>query len=143
MRLLMCLVALLGLSLSVMADTTLPGAGAVKTSKARKGSGVEGTVDLGPTKPVTRPGEKDTSPVVGAKIVALDKNGKEVASTKTDKNGHYSLKLKPGKYTIVGPKGGIPPLNFKQEVEVKQSWSKLDMHLDTGIRATPMPPVRK
>jgi uncharacterized repeat protein (TIGR01451 family) len=43
---------------------------------------------------------KEKHPIADVVLVLFDKNGNEVARTKTDKNGNYTFKAAPGKYYI-------------------------------------------
>jgi hypothetical protein len=144
MRFLLSACAVFALSLVASADDAKNPAkpGPCNPCLVKPGTGVEGSVNRGPIQPVGKPGQKNTAPVANAVVKALDANGKEVARTKTDKDGYYELKLKPGKYTLVGPRGGIPPRNFKKDIEVLQrGWTRVDIKVDTGIRTPAVKPV--
>jgi hypothetical protein len=139
--LLAAVLALGSFTLSAFADNTPPSPGPGNPCVARARSGIEGTVDRGPVQPVARPGQPDTAPMGNTEIVVKDEKGKEVARTKTDKNGRYEVELPAGKYTVVGPRNGIMPGNWKKDVEVKANqWLKLNIHIDSGIR-TPVRPA--
>ncbi|MBY0552139.1 MAG: carboxypeptidase-like regulatory domain-containing protein [Candidatus Obscuribacterales bacterium] len=107
------------------------------------GSGLEGNVSATPTKPVARPGEKDTRPVAGALVIVEDENGKEVGRTTTDAKGNFKVALPAGKYKVTArfpnQKAAFPMPTTREVTVPKQGFEKLELTLDTGIR---MPPVR-
>lgn len=137
-KLLLSLVAIGVSAVAAFADSP-PGPGPNNPCLIRPGSGVQGTVDRGPIRPIVRPGETNTAPMVNTEIVVKDAAGKVVARTKTDKDGYYEFALPPGKYTLVGPRNGIMPGNWKQDVEVTKTWVRVNIHIDSGIR-TPVRP---
>jgi hypothetical protein len=142
--LLAAVLALSSFTLSAIAQSNPPSPGPGSPCLIRQGSGVEGTVDRGPVQPVARPGQPNTAPMKNTEIVVKDENGKEVARTKTDKDGRYEFKLPAGKYTVVGPRNGIMPGNWTKEIEVKANqWLKLNIHIDSGIRTPVRPPAPK
>lgn len=108
------------------------------------GSGLEGNVSASPTKPVARPGEKDTRPVAGALVIVEDENGKEVARTTTDAKGNFKVTLPSGKYKVTArfpnQKAAFPMPTTREVTVPKQGFEKLDLKLDTGIRQAPVKP---
>ncbi len=60
---------------------------------------VTGTVTAGPMSPGARPGVPATRPVPGAAVEALRGN-QVIATTRTDGDGRYLLRLRPGTYLI-------------------------------------------
>jgi hypothetical protein len=139
------LAAVLSLCTVTLSASTAP----ATASPARSGSGIEGIVihwSAGPNpgKPIARPAPRDRGPMSNVEIVVKDVNGKEVARTKTDKNGRYEFKLPAGKYTVVGPRNGIKPENWKKDVEVKANqWLNLNIHIASGIRVVAPVPAAK
>ncbi len=111
----------------------------VKDSGAK--SGVWGEVRIGPLfgNPPNIPGKpvRNSKEVPGAVIVAKDKaTGKEVARTKSDKDGRYSLALPPGTYVVTpvfpGKLQGGLPISESSEVEVKKDkWSERTLSFNT------------
>lgn len=109
------------------------------------GSGLEGNVSASPTKPVARPGEKDSRPVAGALVIVEDQNGKEVARTITDAKGNFKVTLPAGKYKVTArfpnQKAAFPMPTTREVTVPKQGFEKLDLKLDTGIRTPPVRPA--
>ena len=60
---------------------------------------VRGTVEAGPTRPITMAGKPNTRPVAGAVVEALHE-GNVVAATTTDDAGRYELRVHPSTYLI-------------------------------------------
>ena len=104
-----------------------------------------GTVKIGPIWPVERPGEKPSVPpevFEARKIMVYDKNGNKLIETVNiiqidhSQEGHYSVQLKPGTYTVDINRGGIDHSSeVPREVEIKAGQTvNLDIDIDTGIR---------
>jgi hypothetical protein len=91
-----------------------------------------------PASPVERAGEsKPAVPFPGAKIRVLEPGGQEVASTVTDEEGKYRIRLSPGTYRIeMGPLG---PMAFTKDLPRTVTIypgreTRLDISVDTGLR---------
>src|SRR6266568_4634986 len=71
-------------------------------------SGVTGRVTAGPTCPVERVDHPCPPQPVSATIKA-QKTSRTVARTRSDANGDYSMRLAPGRYTLVVQTGSLFP----------------------------------
>jgi|SRR5437762_9335374 len=94
---------------------------------------LHGVVMRGPTMPVCMVGKPCDAP---AAHVTLRFAGPEKATTTTDANGRYRIKLRPGVYTVtVAPKPAIGRGLEPRTVRVRASLDlRANFHLDTGIR---------
>ncbi|MFC1932244.1 hypothetical protein ACFLXU_01255 [Chloroflexota bacterium] len=101
---------------------------------------LEGGVTIGPLSPVERPGEKPPVPpevYEARKVMVYDRSGsKLIEKVDLGHDGYYSVKLKPGVYTIdinhigIDRSGDVP-----KTIEIKSGETvKLDIDIDTGIR---------
>jgi hypothetical protein len=105
------------------------------------GSGIlEGNVTIGPICPVEQPGNPCPVPCEmyqARKVLIYDSSGnKLIAEADIDCNGHYSIELKSGAYTVdinhdsFGHVSGVP-----QKIELKPGQTiELNIDIDTGIR---------
>jgi len=98
---------------------------------------VQGYVHAGPTCPVMRePPDPSCAdrPVVGAELLVWGPADNEVARTRTDELGRFSLDLPAGTYTLVPqPVEGLLGTAPMQGITVPGS-GDLDLAYDTGIR---------
>ncbi|NOY57228.1 MAG: carboxypeptidase regulatory-like domain-containing protein [Actinobacteria bacterium] len=98
---------------------------------------VQGHVHAGPTCPVMRePPDPDCAdrPVVGAELLVWGPADNEVARTRTDGQGRFSLDLPAGTYTLVPqPVEGLLGTASEQQFTVPET-EPLDVAYDTGIR---------
>lgn len=93
-----------------------------------------GTVTEGPTAPVCREGDSCTRTVSNHTIEALDVSNSIAATSKTDDNGRYTLRLQPGRYTLIlVPQIGLGH-TANGQVDVKAGITTHDLTVDTGIR---------
>jgi hypothetical protein len=121
------LVAAMSLALAACGATTTPSAVATGT--------LTGRVIAGPTCPVERPGHPCPPRPVSATVQAKTYTGRTVASTHTDKDGRYRLKVPVGTYTIVA----VTPKPFPRCSPVSVAVSanhetRAGISCDTGIR---------
>ena len=123
---------ILGLTLSCVGKVEQPGV-------------LAGTVKIGPIWPVERPGENPPVPqevFEARRVMVYDKNGNKLIETVSiiqidhSQEGHYSVQLKPGTYTVDINRGGIDRSSaVPKEVEIKAGQTvTLDISIDTGIR---------
>jgi hypothetical protein len=99
-----------------------------------QGTGLEGTVLLGPTQPVCRPGEACDAPF-SAGFEAW--HGQQlVARFRSDSAGHYRVALMPGAYVVVADSAApIWPGRQAHDVVVGNvGFTHVDLDFDTGIR---------
>jgi hypothetical protein len=95
--------------------------------------GVNGQVLYGPISPVCG-GEIACYMPVQTSVTVMNSRGKTVATVATDENGNFSVKLKPGLYTL---KNGdlLSLLHFSQQVTVVSGqYSQVTINIDSGIR---------
>ncbi|MBI4284030.1 MAG: hypothetical protein HY663_06135 [Chloroflexi bacterium] len=99
-----------------------------------------GRVTIGPISPVQRAGEEEVVPpeaYAARKIMVYDKNGsKLVKQVDLGRDGYYSVKLKPGIYTVDINHGGIDrSRDVPKKIEIRSGETvELDIAIDTGIR---------
>lgn len=97
--------------------------------------GVFGVVLAGPTCPVETADDPCPPRPVDAAIDAHDADGDVLASTRTDADGHYSLTLAPGSYTVVATTGaGLPICQAVTIIVTPGPPVRADISCDTGIR---------
>jgi len=116
---------------------TLAAAGMCSTVAAagtRTTSGVTGRVTASPTCPVERVDDPCPPQPVSATIKA-QKASRTVARTRSDANGDYSMRLAPGRYTLVVQTGSRFPRCPATAVTVPRNQVvTADISCDTGIR---------
>lgn len=98
---------------------------------------LSGRVTRGPLSPVEIAGRPDADQVVGAQIDIRRSDGTRSFSVKTDPNGAYNALLPPGTYTVTMPSlyGAMFNKDLPATVTiVSGQQTRLDIHLDTGIR---------
>ena len=98
---------------------------------------VSGVVLAGPTCPVVTQEHPCPPRPVDADVAAQNAAGETVARTRTDADGHYSLALTPGEYTLIATtRPGTPLLCDPANVTVLAQGpaAHADISCDTGIR---------
>lgn len=94
---------------------------------------LSGTVTEGPVQPVCRINVPCEAPVANHELVADDQQGHQVASTKTDAQGDYTLHLSPGHYTLtLVPRIGLGV--GTASVDVVGGANHYNLSVDTGLR---------
>lgn len=113
----------------------------VGCSSGSTGTGIlEGNVTIGPICPVEQPGHPCPVPCEmyqARKVQIYDSNGtKLIAEADIDCNGHYSIELKSGTYTVdINPNGFAHVSGVPQKIELKSGQTiELNIDIDTGIR---------
>ena len=103
---------------------------------AEPGTGVEGTVTVGPQCPVeTSDSPCPDLPFVGD--VAATASDGDTTTVPTDAQGRFTADLVPGSYTLAAVirGGGGPPTPIPQSVVVEQgSYTQVTLEVDSGIR---------
>lgn len=135
----LALIPLLGL---IMAACLAGSDHATNTSDNPPASPAQGTlagnVVMGPLSPAVRPGNTATPPgVADAQITISSAGGGAPLTAITDANGHYSIALPPGTYTIT--MASLHGAMFTRDLPgtvtvVSHQETRFDIHLDTGIR---------
>jgi hypothetical protein len=97
---------------------------------------VFGTVTAGPTCPVAQAENPCDPRPVDAEVEARTSAGAVIATTHTDSNGAYDLKLAPATYTLVAATGSTPlPRCAPVTVTVASGGTaQANIGCDTGIR---------
>lgn len=108
---------------------------AVDAAAATRGaSGLEGLVMLGPTKPVCIGDDPCERPAAALRL-QFSRNGSVVAEVTTTRSGHYSVRLKPGAYTVRAPGRRVGVGVTPRIVRVPRGRiGRLDLHVDTGLQ---------
>jgi hypothetical protein len=98
-------------------------------------SGLHGVVMRGPTMPVCQVGKPCSAPAVGV-VLVFSRDGAVAVQTRTGAGGSYSVRLRPGLYTVqVSPRQAIGSGIQPREVRVRDGAStRADFQIDTGIR---------
>ncbi len=103
------------------------------------GSGVHGTVMLGPTCPVERippdPACADKPYATTVSAFRVSDPSHAVATTQSNQSGAFSLKLSPGTYTLsAGGSGILPRCDHPQVTVPANAYATASISCDTGIR---------
>jgi len=101
------------------------------------GSGIAGTVSLGPLCPVERPGMTCSKPVAATLVITRD-DGTRAAQVRSADDGTFHVCLPPGSYDISPQplkKDAVLPRGASQHVEIKaHELARVVVQYDTGIR---------
>ena len=100
-------------------------------------TGIEGTVTIGPMRPVVQENTPCPDEAYVATIVIEDLDGDEVARTQSGEDGRYRVDVAPGAYWLLPqwPNEGAPPSAPEQQVEVRAGeYAHTDIQYDSGIR---------
>jgi hypothetical protein len=97
-------------------------------------SGVHGVVMRGPTKPVCPEEQSCEEPAAGI-VLRFSRAGQLVAWVKTDRAGAYTVRLRPGSYSVTTTRRAVGTGLTPQVVRVPRArLARVDFHLDTGIQ---------
>jgi hypothetical protein len=89
----------------------------------------------GPTCPVQRPGQSCTRPYQATIKVRREPSGRLVASPRSDRAGHFSVRLAPGQYRLEPVSGHPFPHARPQQVAVRaHHFTHVVINYDSGIR---------
>ena len=101
------------------------------SSASRSKSGLHGSVRRGPTQPVCHAEELCSAPAVGVRLTFV--HGSVVRHVRTQAAGRYSMRLKPGRYSVrvAGAPFGYSPTTVAVR---KGRMSTMNILIDTGIR---------
>jgi hypothetical protein len=118
------------LSLAVLALTpALSGANAT-----RQVSGLRGVVMQGPTKPVCRENERCEEAAPGLEL-RFARAGKAVARVRTDQRGKFSVRLRPGVYSVSLPRSRPGTELTPHSTRVPRGRvARVTFHVDTGVQ---------
>ena len=107
------------------------------TPAAQPGTGIQGTVQAGPTCPVERINSPCPPHPLAATVVVRDGSGTEVTRFHSGADGRFKVDLPPGSYTIVGLNFGtsLLPRPIPKSVTVTQgTYTSINVEYDSGIR---------
>ena len=124
------------MSLTVTACGASTGMSRSTTPSTSATGTVAGRVTAGPTCPVERPDEPCLPAAVSATVEARHAGGSRVvASTHTDADGRYQLRLRAGAYTLVAVTPNALPSCSPVDVTVTVNHkTRAALSCDTGIR---------
>jgi hypothetical protein len=123
----------LGIALMALA-LALSGCG---TPAQQPGSGIRGTVQVGPTCPVERLDSPCPARPLAATVVVRDHHGAEVTRVHSGSDGRFSVPLAPGTYTLVGLTVGssLLPRPIPTSASVTPGhYTVVTVEYDSGIR---------
>jgi hypothetical protein len=105
------------------------------TPHASAGSGVEGSVQAGPTCPVERVDSPCPPQPVAADVTVSDSGGRVVARTRSGDDGRFRIGVAPGRYVVTAETGNTYPRCNPAEVTVPPDrYAGVVVECDTGIR---------
>src|SRR5207302_11452205 len=107
------------------------------TPAAQPGTGIRGVVQSGPTCPVERINSPCPPHPLAATIVVRDAAGHELARTHSAADGHFTVDVAPGTYTVVGLTIGssMLPRPIPATVTVTSGrYTSVTVEYDSGIR---------
>jgi hypothetical protein len=104
---------------------------------AQPGTGIQGTVQVGPTCPVERINSPCPPRYLSATVVVRDGAGREVTRVHSSNDGRFKVDMPAGSYTLIGlPLDGRSlPRPIPTTVAVTQgSYASVIVRYDSGIR---------
>ena len=104
---------------------------------APAGTGIRGVVQSGPTCPVERINSPCPPHPLAATIVVRDAAGHELARTHSAADGHFTVDVAPGTYTVVGLTIGSSMLPRPIPITVTVTsgrYATVTVEYDSGIR---------
>jgi hypothetical protein len=120
----------------VLLVMVVAGCGAA-TPHAQTGSGIQGTVEAGPTCPVERINSPCPPHPLAATVVVRDSQGAEVTRFHSGTDGRFKVDLAPGTYTLLGQPIGasmLPRPIPTTVTVVLGSYATVNVEYDSGIR---------
>jgi len=107
------------------------------TPAAQPGTGIQGTVEVGPTCPVERINSPCPPHPVAATVVVRDGTGAEITRFHSRADGRFKVDLAPGSYSLVGLTLGSSflPRPIPTSVTVTSgTYASVNVEYDSGIR---------
>jgi hypothetical protein len=107
------------------------------TPAAQPGTGIQGTVEVGPTCPVERINSPCPPHPMAATVLVRDGKGAEVTRFHSGADGRFKVDLAPGTYSLVGLAVGSSflPRPIPTSVTVTSgSYTVVNIEYDSGIR---------
>jgi hypothetical protein len=104
-------------------------------SPTPRGSGIEGQVLIGPTCPVSLPGQECADQPYQATLTILNRDGLQVRQFQTDDQGRFNVPLVPGEY-VLHPESpnGIPFASDQSFMVETGRFTQITVNYDSGIR---------
>ena len=100
-----------------------------------RGSGIEGQVLIGPMCPVEQQGQECPDQPYQATLTVNSLNGVEVMQFQTDAQGHFSVPLVPGAYSLHPESPNGAPFAGDQSFVVETGkHTRITVNYDSGIR---------
>jgi Carboxypeptidase regulatory-like domain len=107
---------------------------AAASAPAATGSGLHGRVLIDPATPVCRAGTDCTAPAKGVRL-RFSRQGRLVATARTDSSGRYRVTLRPGTYAVAVARQAVGRGLEPRRVIVRAGrYRRVDFSLDIGIR---------
>jgi hypothetical protein len=104
-------------------------------SPTPRGSGIEGQVLIGPMCPVVQQGQECPDQPYQAALTVISRDGIQIAQFLTDEQGHFSIPLVPGEYSLHPESpNGIPFAGDQSFLVETGRFTQLTVHYDSGIR---------
>lgn len=103
-------------------------------SESTSQASLTGVIVKTPISPNSQFATSNEAVVSGHTLQAIDTQGKIVASTKTDRQGRYMLRLAPGKYKLQLVPAISPSGTVVGTVTIKPGENTYNISVDTGIR---------
>jgi len=107
------------------------------TPAAQPGTGIQGSVEVGPTCPVERINSPCPAHPLSTTVVVRNRSGAEVARVHSGADGRFKVDLAPGTYTLVGVTVGSSflPRPIPTSVTVSPgTYVSVTVEYDSGIR---------
>src|SRR5437870_12463010 len=107
------------------------------TPAAQPGTGIQGTVQAGPTCPVERIQSPCPPHPLAATVVVRDGTGAEVTRFHSGSDGRFKVDLRPGTYNLLGLMIGSSLLPRPMPTSVTVSagtYTSVNVEYDSGIR---------
>ena len=104
-------------------------------SPTPRGSGIEGQVLVGPMCPVVQQGQECPDQPYQATLTVINRDGIQIAQFLTDAQGHFSVPLVPGEYTLHPESpNGIPFAGDQSFIVETGRFTQISVNYDSGIR---------
>jgi hypothetical protein len=111
--------------------------GTVDVARGASGSGIEGEVMIGPTKPSHRIGSPpDVAPYETTLVIEADPSGKEVVRVKSGPDGRFRVALPAGDYIVrsATPEKLLPRVEPVQVMVLPGQFAHVTINIDSGMR---------
>ena len=97
--------------------------------------GIEGTVTIGPIRPVSRPGEINSKPYVGTLVIRALADNRIVATVTSAADGTFRVSVPAGEYLVESQETSPYPFAKPQQVTVSPGeYTVIVVAYDSGIR---------